>query len=258
MSLTKAALSPQLHIKTLSPVVWPRVWTHGPLHSNQMLNKLSHELKKWSSHLLDNLSNCLICAPKKFQVSSSGLKPITLAMPVQCSSHWAMKPLSCEQLNLLGSCVPVKGMMSERNLCEVWRRDELKKWSSHLLDSLSEFFICAGEKFQVFFNKASFAVYFTSSIIINFSFHSDLILENAKGKDVAFLVVGGPFGWVISEYHYSKDNGTILTVDTKILSPLWILIVSLRLHHRKVTLDNFNPQCGEHLISSQNLHSYIP
>jgi len=43
------------------------------------------ELKKWSSHLLDNLSDCLICAPAKFQVSSTGFKPITSVMPVQYS-----------------------------------------------------------------------------------------------------------------------------------------------------------------------------
>ena len=67
-------------------------------------------------------------------------------------------------------------------------------------------------KISGFLNEASCAVYFTSSII-NFSFHSDLILENAKEKDVAFLVVGDPFGWVTSEYHYSMHNGTILTVD---------------------------------------------
>ena len=61
-----------------------------------------------------------------------------------------MKPLRREQVNLLGSCVPVKGMMSEMNVCEVWLRDELKKWSSmSLLDNLSDCLICAPEKFQV-------------------------------------------------------------------------------------------------------------
>ena len=49
----------------------------------------------------------------------------------------AVKPLRCEQVNLLGSCLPVKGMISETNVCEVWLKDEMKKWSSHLLDNLS-------------------------------------------------------------------------------------------------------------------------
>ena len=41
---------------------------------------LSHELKRWSSHLLDNRSDCLICAPEKFHVRSTGFKPMTSAM----------------------------------------------------------------------------------------------------------------------------------------------------------------------------------
>ena len=39
-------------------------------------------LKQWSSHFLDNLSERLICAPEKFRVSSTGLEPLTSAMPV--------------------------------------------------------------------------------------------------------------------------------------------------------------------------------
>ena len=58
-------------------------------------------LKKWSSHLLYNLTDCLtiMCISNKFQV--------------QCSNtNWAMKPLRIEQVNLLGSCISVRGMMS--------------------------------------------------------------------------------------------------------------------------------------------------
>ena len=33
------------------------------------------KLKKWSSHLLNNLSNCLIGAPEKFQMSWTGFDP---------------------------------------------------------------------------------------------------------------------------------------------------------------------------------------
>ena len=99
---------------------------------------LRAELKEWSSHLLDNLSDCLICAPGKFQVSSTRFEPTTCAVPVQCSlTNWAMKQLRREWLNLLALCGPVKGMMSERNVfVKVWLRDELKKWSLHLLVAL--------------------------------------------------------------------------------------------------------------------------
>ena len=44
-----------------------------------------NEFEKWSSHLLYNLSDCLISAPEKFQVASVGLKPMSSAMLVQCS-----------------------------------------------------------------------------------------------------------------------------------------------------------------------------
>ena len=172
-------------------------------------------------------------------------------------------PLSYEATQLWAA--QLVGLMCSRKRNDEWKKSlwsMAKRWIEEMILTLARqsqrVLHMSRWKISGVFNKASCAVYFTSSIIIKFSFHSDLILENAKEKDVAFLVVGDIFGWVISEYHYSKDNGTILTVDTKILSPLWILIVSLRLHHRKVTLDNFNPQCGEHLISSQNLHSYIP
>ena len=37
----------------------------------------------------------------------------------------------------------------ERNVCEVWFRDELKKWSPHLLNKLSDCLICEPDKFQV-------------------------------------------------------------------------------------------------------------
>ena len=84
---------------------------------------------------MDNLSDCLICALEKFQLSPTGLESMTSAMPVQFAYQLrAMKLLRCDEVNLLGSWVPVKGMMSERNVVE----NELKKCSSHLLDNLSD------------------------------------------------------------------------------------------------------------------------
>lgn len=37
--------------------------------------------------LPDNFSDCLICAPAKFHVSSTGFNSMTSGMPVQCSHH---------------------------------------------------------------------------------------------------------------------------------------------------------------------------
>ena len=39
-------------------------------------------MKQWSSHFLDNLSDRLICAAEKCRVSSTGLEPMTSAMPM--------------------------------------------------------------------------------------------------------------------------------------------------------------------------------
>ena len=45
----------------------------------EMFVKCGWEKKKWSSHLLHNIywSKCLICTPEKFQMSSTGFKPMT-------------------------------------------------------------------------------------------------------------------------------------------------------------------------------------
>ena len=65
---------------------------------------------------------------------------MTSAMPLRFAYQLrAMKPLRCDQVNLPGSWVPVKGMMRERNVKELSLvENELKKWSSHLLDNLSD------------------------------------------------------------------------------------------------------------------------
>ena len=44
-----------------------------------------------SSRLIRNLSNCEREAWKKIQ-TSAGFEPVTSAIPVQCSTNWAMKP----------------------------------------------------------------------------------------------------------------------------------------------------------------------
>ena len=50
---------------------------------------------------------------------STGFEPMTSAMPVQCSNQLSYEVTSEEQVNLLGSCFPVKGMSYERMLYAV-------------------------------------------------------------------------------------------------------------------------------------------
>ena len=53
-----------------------------------VMSKWRHER---SSRLIRNLSNCEREAWKKIQ-ASAGFEPVTSAIPVQCSTNWAMKP----------------------------------------------------------------------------------------------------------------------------------------------------------------------
>ena len=92
-----------------------------------------NQLKIWSSHLLDNLSNCLMNL--KNSGDSTGFESMTSAMPVKCSNQ-----LSYEVTQLrAGQFV---GLMFSRERNVVWKKcymkcgvwNQLKIWSSHLLD----------------------------------------------------------------------------------------------------------------------------
>ena len=73
-------------------------------------------MKIWSSHLLDNLSSCLLNL--KIQVTHRDSYPWPLRCRCSAVTNWATKSHSWEQVNLLGSCFPVKGMSYERNV--IW------------------------------------------------------------------------------------------------------------------------------------------
>ena len=78
------------------------------LFSHLLLKTIElYQMKIWSSHLLDNLSNYLMNLKNSGDLT--GFEPMTSAMPVQWC-NWATKSHSWEQVNLLGSCFPVKGM----------------------------------------------------------------------------------------------------------------------------------------------------
>ena len=95
-----------------------------------------NQMKIWSSHLLDNLSNCLMNL--KNSGDSTGFEPMTSVMPVQCSNQ-----LSYEVTQLRAGQFVGLMFSRERNVvwkmcymkCGVW--NQMKIWSSHLLDNLS-------------------------------------------------------------------------------------------------------------------------
>ena len=85
-------------------------------------------MKIWSSHLLDNLSNCLMNL--KNSGNSSGFEPMTSAMPVQCSNQ-----LSYEVTQWRAS--QFVGLMFSRERNVIWKRcymqcgvwNQVKIWS---------------------------------------------------------------------------------------------------------------------------------
>ena len=93
-------------------------------------------MKIWSSHLLDNLSNCLMNL--KNSDDSTGFEPMTSAMPVQCSNQMSYEVTQWKAGQIFGLM-----FSRERNViwkkcymqCGVW--NQMKIWSSHLLDNLS-------------------------------------------------------------------------------------------------------------------------
>ena len=92
------------------------------------------------------LSNCLMNL-KNFQVTQRDSNPWPLGCRCSALTNWAMKSHSWEQVNLLGSCFPVKGMSSERSVIwsavfEIkWRYDPRTCWTilSNCLMNLKNF-----------------------------------------------------------------------------------------------------------------------
>ena len=62
-------------------------------------------MKIWSSHLLDNLSNCLM--DLKNSGDSTGFEPMTSATPVQCSKHCTSYNISFIEILCLSYDTPL-------------------------------------------------------------------------------------------------------------------------------------------------------
>ena len=101
-----------------------------------VIKNCAFQMKIWSSHLLDNLSNCLMNL--KNSGDSTGFEPMTFAMPMQCSNQLSYEVTLWRAGQFVGFM-----FSRERNViwkecymqCGVWNK--MKIWSSHLLDNLS-------------------------------------------------------------------------------------------------------------------------
>ena len=96
-----------------------------------------NQMKIWSSHLLDNLRNCLM--DLKNSSDTTGFEPMTSAIPVQCSNQ-----LSYEVTQLRAGQFVGLMFSRERNVIKLWKKcymkcglwNQMKISSSHLLDNL--------------------------------------------------------------------------------------------------------------------------
>ena len=79
-----------------------------------------YQMKIWSSHLLDNLSNCLMNL--KNSGDSTGFEPMTSVMPVQCSNQlsYEVKQLRAGQF---------VGLMFSRERNVIWSAVFEIKWT---------------------------------------------------------------------------------------------------------------------------------
>ena len=83
-----AVLSPTelwSHTVESRSICWAHVFPWKECHMEECYMQCGvwNQMKIWSSHLLDNLSNCLMNL--KNSGDSTGFEPMTSAMPVQCS-----------------------------------------------------------------------------------------------------------------------------------------------------------------------------
>ena len=107
-----------------------------------------YELQKWSSHLLDNLSNCRTCTWKKIRVTSTKFEPLNLGCRCSALTNWAMKshnwvlnPMVTKNQPIFTKLVTNGFMLSVRTSrkgCtrEVWRARKMRKSSSRRSSSL--------------------------------------------------------------------------------------------------------------------------
>ena len=129
--------------------------------------------------------------------------------------------------------------MSERNVCEVWLTDELQKWSSRLLDNLSNCLICAPGKFSDrpasvrIISVIHLSTHFTSISFTNHSFHRNTIaqqidlltsewLHSSIGKSTALPLQRSwvQIPWKISENFqvHTWDNCWYYPASVRIIS----------------------------------------
>ena len=103
--------------------------------------KRNHKPNEWDRNQTKNRFWNFKAAEKQQQQNNN--KQINSTVGMTNGELTKMCLLKDNNLNYATNC-----RISERNVCEVWLKDELQKWSSRLLDNLSNCLIFAPEKFS--------------------------------------------------------------------------------------------------------------
>ena len=110
-----------------------------------------NQVKIWSSHLLDNLSNCLMNL--KNSGDSTGFEPMTSAMPVQCSNQLSYE---VTQFSWLEHCTGIAEVMGSNPV----ESPEFFRFMRQLLNCpASARIISSLEIFKFMFDHKMFRIY---------------------------------------------------------------------------------------------------
>ena len=118
-----AVLSPTelwSHTVESRSICWAHVFPWKECHMKECYMQCGvwNQMKIWSSHLLDNLSNCLMNL--KNSGDSTGFEPMTSAMPVQCSHQLSYEVTQWRAGQFVGQRSWVRIPLSHLNFSGSW------------------------------------------------------------------------------------------------------------------------------------------
>ena len=89
---------------------WGVKWCKYIWNNSYIWTAVIDESEEWSSQWIFQFKQLERRSLKKIR-ASTGFEPVTSAIPVRCSTNWAMKPHIGSKVNLLSSYLPVRSEM---------------------------------------------------------------------------------------------------------------------------------------------------
>ena len=89
---------------------WGVKWCKYIWNNSYVWTAIIDESEEWSSQWIFQFKQLERRSLKKIR-ASTGFEPVTSAIPVRCSTNWAMKPHIGSEVSLLSSYLPVRSEM---------------------------------------------------------------------------------------------------------------------------------------------------